>query len=413
MLSELLQRAENNDVEALIALSEIYGKGEGVEQDFCKKAEYLQRAAALGSSEAMIRLSICYENGEGVEKDDSKVFELANIVFSKKDAVSLRGALRLAQCYLEGIGTEVNAESALFFTSLLLGVNHDPAGLCSIYYDDAVKMLDSKSYVDWLIKTSEALPYAKFKLGELYEEGEILDYDEDLAIEWYTKSANEGCIDAKMNLAILYKKSEIAQNLTIAENLLKEVINADYKPEELRAKRLLGMLYTETNRKEAGIKIFEELVEKFDDALSCSFIGLEYNERKEYETARQYFVKSYEMSGDQKYKDMINAVDKVIRLSNDDSGETKSSGGCYVATAVYGSYDCPQVWTLRRFRDNTLDANIFGRMFIKLYYAVSPTLVKYFGKTKLFRKIFKSRLDKMVEKLNNNGVENSPYNDKY
>ena len=26
-----------------------------------------------------------------------------------------------------------------------------------------------------------------------------------------------------------------------------------------------------------------------------------------------------------------------------------SKGGCYIATAVYGSYDCPQVWTLQRF----------------------------------------------------------------
>ena len=28
----------------------------------------------------------------------------------------------------------------------------------------------------------------------------------------------------------------------------------------------------------------------------------------------------------------------------------KSRRGCYIATCVYGSYDCPQVWTLRRFR---------------------------------------------------------------
>ena len=28
--------------------------------------------------------------------------------------------------------------------------------------------------------------------------------------------------------------------------------------------------------------------------------------------------------------------------------------GCYVATAVYGSYDCPEIWTLRRFRDKVL-----------------------------------------------------------
>ncbi len=26
-------------------------------------------------------------------------------------------------------------------------------------------------------------------------------------------------------------------------------------------------------------------------------------------------------------------------------------GACYVAACVYVSYDCPQVWTLRPFRD--------------------------------------------------------------
>ena len=55
--------------------------------------------------------------------------------------------------------------------------------------------------------------------------------------------------------------------------------------------------------------------------------------------------------------------------------------GCYIATAVYGSYDCPQVWTLRRFRDHTLAASWYGRTFLHAYYAVSPTLVKWFGRT--------------------------------
>lgn len=85
--------------------------------------------------------------------------------------------------------------------------------------------------------------------------------------------------------------------------------------------------------------------------------------------------------------------------------------GCYVATCVYGSYDCPQVWTLRRYRDNTLAATWYGRLFIKFYYAVSPTVVKLFGKTKWFNKIWKKRLEKMVAKLNANGVEDTPYED--
>jgi hypothetical protein len=86
--------------------------------------------------------------------------------------------------------------------------------------------------------------------------------------------------------------------------------------------------------------------------------------------------------------------------------------GCYVATCVYGSYDCPQVWTLRRFRDDTLGSTWYGRLFIRTYYAISPTLVKWFGNTKWFKKIWKAILDKMVEKLQRNGFENTPYQDR-
>ena len=91
---------------------------------------------------------------------------------------------------------------------------------------------------------------------------------------------------------------------------------------------------------------------------------------------------------------------------------SSSSGGCYVATAVYGSYDCPQVWTLRRYRDYTLAETWYGRAFIKMYYAISPTLVKWFGHTEWFKKMWKGKLDRMVDKLQANGVESTPYEDK-
>ena len=91
---------------------------------------------------------------------------------------------------------------------------------------------------------------------------------------------------------------------------------------------------------------------------------------------------------------------------------TTSSGGCYVATAVYGSYDCPQVWTLRRYRDYTLAESWQGRAFIRTYYAISPTLVKWFGNTNWFKKMWKGTLDRMVTELQEKGVENTPYQDK-
>lgn len=92
--------------------------------------------------------------------------------------------------------------------------------------------------------------------------------------------------------------------------------------------------------------------------------------------------------------------------------QVTDSGGCYVATAVYGSYDCPQVWTLRRFRDYTLAETWYGRAFIRTYYAISPTLVKWFGHTDWFKNMWKGRLDQMVAALNAEGVEDTPYEDR-
>ena len=90
----------------------------------------------------------------------------------------------------------------------------------------------------------------------------------------------------------------------------------------------------------------------------------------------------------------------------------QKKSGCYVATCVYGSYDCPEVWTLRRYRDNTLGATWYGRLFIRAYYAISPTLVKWFGETKWFKKLWRGKLDRMVKKLQAQGVESTKYTDK-
>ena len=89
----------------------------------------------------------------------------------------------------------------------------------------------------------------------------------------------------------------------------------------------------------------------------------------------------------------------------------RKKSGCYVATAVYGSYDCPEVWTLRRYRDNYLAKRFWGKLFIKAYYSVSPTFVRLFGKTELFNKLFRNRLDKMVIRLNALGYSSDRYED--
>jgi len=87
-------------------------------------------------------------------------------------------------------------------------------------------------------------------------------------------------------------------------------------------------------------------------------------------------------------------------------------GACYIATAVYGSYDCPQVWVLRRFRDEFLMPTRCGRLFVKTYYAVSPRLLQVLGDTKTFKAACNKVLDVFVGYLKNRGLSDKPYEDR-
>lgn len=93
------------------------------------------------------------------------------------------------------------------------------------------------------------------------------------------------------------------------------------------------------------------------------------------------------------------------------SSEKAKKQGCYIATCVYGSYNCPPVWALRRYRDNTLAKTWRGRLFIRCYYATSPILVKLFGEMECFKSMWRRILNIIVAKLQASGVESTPYCD--
>lgn len=110
-------------------------------------------------------------------------------------------------------------------------------------------------------------------------------------------------------------------------------------------------------------------------------------------------------------REMMKRVHSIQKYEPSYAVPTKSEG-CYVATCVYGSYDCPQVWVLRRFRDNLLMKSLLGRTFVKLYYACSPIIVKWFGKAKWFHSLWKPILDQIVSRLNEKGYVDTPCGEK-
>lgn len=90
----------------------------------------------------------------------------------------------------------------------------------------------------------------------------------------------------------------------------------------------------------------------------------------------------------------------------------KDNRGCYIATCVYHSYDCPEVWTFRRFRDIALSQRVSGRLFIHFYYSISPKLVSYLGDNKVLVKYTKKLLDYLYKTMMMYGYSNEAYTDK-
>jgi len=71
---------------------------------------------------------------------------------------------------------------------------------------------------------------------------------------------------------------------------------------------------------------------------------------------------------------------------------------CFIATAVFGgkSYE---VFALRRFRDEKLQGNVFGRMFISFYYIISPRIARFVEKRKFLKKVFRKGLRWIIRLL--------------
>lgn len=220
------------------------------------------------------------------------------------------------------------------------------------------------------------------------------------------------------------KKAE--ENKKVLEEISNDIFNMTYS-DYLYNRRKNGYASVTAREKLEMREIFFDL--GFEFMTSLEHIAQKYSDEEKqsrkyyYELALKHadFLFQNGLHGSKRLKDAIlkyhkwiNEIDQshVVHAEAPQAGNKQSSGGCYVATAVYGSYDCPEVWTLRRYRDYTLAETWYGRAFIKTYYAVSPNIVKWFGHTEWFRKMWKGKLDRMVANLNNEGVEDTPYEDR-
>ena len=80
----------------------------------------------------------------------------------------------------------------------------------------------------------------------------------------------------------------------------------------------------------------------------------------------------------------------------------KKSEGCYIATMAYGSYEHPQVKILRKFRDEQLMPTALGRIFVKVYYWISPKMVSILSGHNSINRAIRCLLDCFIIHISKN-----------
>jgi hypothetical protein len=64
---------------------------------------------------------------------------------------------------------------------------------------------------------------------------------------------------------------------------------------------------------------------------------------------------------------------------------TGNRGGCFIATAAYGSTLAPELVAFRRFRDEVLLASRAGRLVVRWYYRLSPPLASLISRSAILQ----------------------------
>jgi len=79
-----------------------------------------------------------------------------------------------------------------------------------------------------------------------------------------------------------------------------------------------------------------------------------------------------------------------------DGWKSSGGGGCFIATACYGTPMAKDVIVLSKFRDAYLLTNATGRLFVKTYYKTSPPIADFIAKHPILKSTVRVCLKPLV-----------------
>ncbi|MBL0439807.1 sel1 repeat family protein [Aeromonas caviae] len=209
---------EGGDTSVLRYLGAMYEHGLGVQQDLDYAHKCYQTAADAGDPGAMFNLGLMYQNGCGVPPNSS----IALSWFEKSaEACNTNAMYNLGVIYKQGLGTPQNTSLALKWFKKAADAGNDNAklslGLMYFHGDLVVNdFLLAKEFFEQAANAGNSI--AMDALGVIYQQGHGVVQSFEQARMWYEQATNAGNARSMFNIGCLYHQGlGVSINLTQAK----------------------------------------------------------------------------------------------------------------------------------------------------------------------------------------------------
>lgn len=180
--------AEMNNKNGLFEYGKALLIGEHIPQDTDSAVKLLEKAVKLKNSNAKRFLALEYISGEHLEQDIEKGIALLTECADSGDVIA---SYRLGKIYLQGEIMPQNLDKAEKYLLLAEDSEYAQYALAKLYLQE--EKYDIQKAVNYFENCADKNHWASYQLGRIYLFGaEGFTKDKEQAIEWFTKSANDG-----------------------------------------------------------------------------------------------------------------------------------------------------------------------------------------------------------------------------
>ncbi len=255
--------AEMNNKNGLFEYGKALLIGEHIPQDTDSAVKLLEKAVKLKNRNAKRFLALEYISGEHLEQDIEKGIALLTECADSGDVIA---CYRLGKIYLQGEIMPQNLDKAEKYLLLAEDSEYTQYALAKLYLQE--EKYDIQKAVNYFENCAAKNHWASYQLGRIYLFGaKDIERDKEKAVEWFTKSANDGNEYAQD----LLENMERYENAVLANTIfglfanLSRCIEDDYTQKYKLVRRTVdSRLRRMISQKKLSLGIKEEQAQNYE-----------------------------------------------------------------------------------------------------------------------------------------------------